>query len=366
MTEHARNSIDTDSAQRPVTGVPKARAMLFDADGKDSELDAAQIDSSRLSEHQLLWVDLCGDDDAALADVLARLGLGDHVAAVRAGLRGRPRVENFGEWFLLRASAIFDGGDSQSDDDKPSDKQRPRRARAAHRRFSAQDFNIVTGHNFVLSLHAEPLGFIDALREREQAETQLGVLSAESFTASLLDWQLATYFDAVSAFEAEVDQLEVNLLSRRRQRDYLPDLADLRRVVSRLRRTLAPHRNLFAALERPDFRPSKDNAAADTHFHQVGKRFDHAMEAVENARDLVVGSFELFATRAAQRTNDNMRRLTFATVLIGTLAVLAGILGMNFSVAFFDSGAKGFWSAIAGMVTLAVAALAVAHARDWI
>lgn len=61
-----------------------------------------------------------------------------------------------------------------------------------------------------------------------------------------------------------------------------------------------------------------------------------------------------------------MRRLTFVTVLIGRLAVLAGILGMNFTVAFFDSGAVGFWSAIAGMVLLALIALAVPRARDWL
>ncbi len=356
----------TDDRQDPApASAPQLRATLFDADGKDSELDTAQIDPANLSEHQLLWIDLCGEHDALLADLVARLGLADHVAAVRAGLQGRPRVENFGEWFLIRADAIVDADAAQSDHGH-SDGKHGRSARAGGLRYTAQDLTIVTGHNFVLTVHSEPLPFLDELRQREQAETQLGVLSAESFTASLLDWQLATYFDAVSGFEAAVDRLEVNLLSSRRQRDCLPELAQLRRVVSRLRRRLAPHRNLFAALERPDFRPTLDGAPADTHFHLLCERFDHAMDTVENARDLVVGSFELFATRAAQRTNDNMRRLTFATVLLGTLAVLAGVLGMNFDAAFFGSGGEGFWRAVAGMVLLALIALGVARARDWI
>jgi len=350
--------------------------MLFDAQGEDSEPDIAQVDTARLSDQQLLWVDVCGGGERALTDVLERLGLSAHAAAIHAGLQGAPRVENFGEWFLLHAVAIAGDGDAASADDIGSGRGHGglRHATRQHRkheppramRIIPQSFTIVTGRNYVLTVHDAPLYFLDALREREQAETQLGVLSAESFTASLLDWQLATYFEAVSTFETAVDSLEVDLLTNDHQRHCLPELAGLRRTVSSLRQQLSPHRNLFAALERPDFRPSEDEVSANQHFHQIGKRFDHAMDAIDNARDLVVGTFELFATRAAQRTNDNMRRLTFATVLIGSLAVLAGILGMNFDVAFFESGAKGFWSAIAGMALIAVVALAVARARDWL
>ena len=355
-------TVTQEASTSPLPRVDDARVVLFDADGRDGDLEADQIDPSHLSDHQLLWIDLCSTDDARVREIVAKLGLSDHLPAVRAGMRGRPRVENFGDWFLVRAMSVGAGGASADGADASPGQPR----RAVRLRFQTQEFTIVTGPNFVLTLHDAPLRFLDELRAREQAETQLGVLSAESFTASLLDWMLAAYFDAVSEFEAAVDRLEVTLLGSHRQRDWLPDLANLRRVVSRLRRQLAPHRNLFAALRRPDFRPSADDAASHSHFRQLGDRFDHAIEAVENARDMVVGTFELFATRAAQRTNDNMRRLTFATVLLGTLAVLAGVLGMNFDIALFDSGAKGFWSAVGAMAALAVAALVVGRARDWL
>jgi len=35
-------------------------------------------------------------------------------------------------------------------------------------------------------------------------------------------------------------------------------------------------------------------------------------------------------------------------------------------MAFFDSGATGFWSAIAGLVVIAIVSLTVARARDWL
>jgi len=86
---------------------------------------------------------------------------------------------------------------------------------------------------------------------------------------------------------------------------------------------------------------------------------------VENARDLVVGSYELLTTRLSQRTNDTMRTLTFVTVLLGSLAVVAGVLGMNFEAALFRSGSRGFWIAVGAMAAFVVLAMVVGRRRDW-
>ena len=90
------------------------------------------------------------------------------------------------------------------------------------------------------------------------------------------------------------------------------------------------------------------------------------VDSVENARDLVVGSFELLATRLSQRTNESMRVLTFYTVLIGSLAVVAGVLGMNFKAPLFEAGAGGFWGVVAGMVGVVLLALWAARRKGWL
>jgi Mg2+ and Co2+ transporter CorA len=336
-----------DHAQAAPAAAMRLRAVLFDADHDDRAIDEAAIDCNALSDRQLLWIDVDDDagqlDDDTLQRLVQRLGLGDGAIAALRALNGHARLQNFGEWFLAQATVVeHEGG----------------------LKFKGRGLAIVAGRNFVLTLHRGPLSLLEELRAREHADTHLGVLSAESFTASLLDWQLASYFDAVTDFEAEVDRLEVEVLGHRFRHDYLPQLAALRRGASRLRRMLAPHRNLFGALARPDFRPDADGDA-NAHFLALDEHFARAMDAVENARDLVVGSFELFSTRTAQRTNDTMRALTVFTVLIGTLAVVAGVLGMNFPAPFFHSGGRGFWIAVAAMATLAVAGLALARWRRW-
>lgn len=323
------------------------RALLFDADGDDCRIDEDAIDLSSLGPRQLLWIDLqdnaAGDAAPILERLLPRLGLEKGREAL-AGLDGHPRLLNFGDWFLVEVSAVEHGD------------------RLA---FGGRGLALVCGDDFVLSLHRGPVGILDQLYAREHGETRIGTLRAESFTASLLDWQVESYLHAVSHLEESVDRIEVAILGSTGYTEYLPELAQLRRGASRLRRMLAPHRHVFGALARPDFRPD-DEGAAEKQFVALEQRFERAMDAVEVARELVVGSFELFTTRSAQRTNDTMRVLTFVTVLLGTLAVVAGVLGMNFKAPLFDSGAAGFWLSLAAMGAFAIAALLIARLKKWL
>jgi Mg2+ and Co2+ transporter CorA len=61
-----------------------------------------------------------------------------------------------------------------------------------------------------------------------------------------------------------------------------------------------------------------------------------------------------------------MRVLTFVTVLLGTLGVVAGAMGMNFTTPLFESGATGFWITIGAMGLIAVVATLLARWRNWL
>jgi Mg2+ and Co2+ transporter CorA len=323
------------------------RLKLFDADGTDREIAPEDIELDALTERQLLWVDLednRGDDVGAIVGrLIERLRLQAGRPALLS-LDGKPALQNFDDWFLVEVAAVECPGKLQ---------------------FEGRGLAIVCGRNFVVSLHRGPVEFLDELYAREHGETRIGALRAESFTASLLDWHVDSYLKAVSELEAEVDRLEVSVLSSAVYHECLPELARLRRGASRLRRMLAPHRHVFGSLARPDFRPD-ENGGTEKEFRALEQRFERAMDAVENVRELVVGSFELFTTRSAQRTNETMRVLTFVTVLLGTLAVVAGVLGMNFRAPLFETGAEGFWITIAAMALIALAATVAARWRHWL
>ena len=326
----------------PRAGQTRCQARLFNADAPDAEVACEALAGVELSDDQLLWVDLVNPDEAMLDQAWQGCELPD---AARAFLDAgtSPEVQKEAKWFWLRVVAVVDSG---LDDIKGT------------------VLSIIANGHVVVSIHQQEIEFIETLRAREDRHSSIGQMSTDSFVASLLDWQLSTYFDAVADFELGVERLEVEILTER-ARQSLPELQRLRKAASRLRRMLAPHRNVFGALSRPDFRPD-ESREAERHFGALDTRFERAMDMVENARDLVIGSFELFSNQTALEVNRSMKILTFATVVIGLLATIAGTLGMNFDASFFKARDAGFWIAVGGMATLGIASLAIGRWFKWL
>ena len=90
------------------------------------------------------------------------------------------------------------------------------------------------------------------------------------------------------------------------------------------------------------------------------------LRAAENARDLVLGSFDLYMTGTARKTNDAVQVLTIVTVSLGIVGAVAGVLGTNFTVGFFKAGEVGFVLMLLGMLLLIALVLIVARRRRWI
>ena len=97
----------------------------------------------------------------------------------------------------------------------------------------------------------------------------------------------------------------------------------------------------------------------------LNERLERAVEAVENLRDLLLGTFDIHMGRAAQDANDVMKVLTLLSAVLLPSVVLAGIMGMNFKLPFFDE-ANNFWVVVAAMVSFGFAIVIAARWRRWI
>ena len=342
--EGAAEASDAHACGVDADGAVACRARLFGPDARVRELACGDLDSVCPEGDALLWIDLRQADEDTLRLVWAGCRLPDDMLAALAAEDAdpTPRLERFGTHFLVRAIAVVEDG--------------PDGVKGA-------PLTLMAGDNIVVSVHERDIPFIDDLLSREAVASHIGQLGSASFVAALLDWQLSTYFDAVARFEAGVDLLEQAILSER-ARSCLPRLRQMRKAASRLRRLLAPHRAVFGALSRPDFRHD-DRPETERHFEALDTRFERAMDMVEHARNLVVGSFELFSSQTALRTDRSMRVLTFVTVITGLLATVAGVLGMNFSARVFDAGDAGFVVAVLGMLLFGGGSVVLARARGW-
>jgi len=318
--------------------------VLYSADAPDQAIELGSQTLSGLTERQLLWIDLASPSPAEIEAVSSLVGCSPAELAL-AGDDSRPGLVNYGDRFHVCAKAVT-------------------LARSTEK-LVREALTLVVGRSYVVTVHHADTTFLEQLRQREKGESTIGALSAESFAASLLDRLLDTYFTALDVLVHDIDRVEILILGRQLPPQNLELLVAARRRIADLRRLLKAHRDVFYGMARPDF-VATEHPEARLHFDALNKHYERAEDDLETARDLVVGSFELLSTRAAQKTNDTMRVLTFVTVMMGLLALVAGLLGMNFALPLFDTGMRGFLAVVGAMVVLSAIALAVAKRRGWI
>jgi magnesium transporter len=178
---------------------------------------------------------------------------------------------------------------------------------------------------------------------------------------------VTSYHGAIDRIEDDIERLDDRSLRDRGGRRMLNQLVEVRSRIASLRRLLAKHRYVYGALSGvvlgdPEAGPSPGNLALS----DVAKAYADAMIAVEGARELVLGSFNVYATRTAQRTNDTMKVLTLVTVLLLPGSMIAGLLGMNVIVPLDKDNPLSFWFVIAGVAALAAVITIIAWRRRWL
>lgn len=199
--------------------------------------------------------------------------------------------------------------------------------------------------------------FADGLAD----ETSLGVLDAGDLLSSLVDEVITGYLRLVESIERGIDRLDQQALVGSPDADVLAGIVAARRRISLIRRTLAPHRSALAVLARPEMRAE---SAVGHPWPGLVERLESALGALESQRDALLGTYDVHMGRVAQRANDVMKALTMLSAVLLPAVVLAGVMGMNFDVPFFDEP-DHFYIVLTAMAGFGALLVVIARRRRW-
>jgi magnesium transporter len=323
------------------------QAYLFDQRQGESVDDWAES-LRHLDKDQVLWLDLQGASHEQVAEVLDALDLGD-AGELRLGDPERnPAVEQHEGHLRVTAVAV-------SDAERDPDRERI-------------VVDCLLGSNWVLTAHSADIAALDEFRTIAEGKGEIGLLDAPSFLSTVLEWVVASYLHAFDEIEESLDEFDVKALSNPSNdpEEEIRMLSAARRRVGRLRRTLAPHREVFATLSHSEFDPLSSQESAER-FRALTARVDAALASARDARDGIASSFDVLIVRTEHRTNEIMKVLTLASILLLPGALLAGVAGMNvnFNAQTFVHSSL-FWVVVAAIILIALATLAFARLRRWI
>lgn len=320
------------------------KAYLYDAEGSDREVEILDLDVSTLNDDQILWLVITDRDEELLRRVTEHAGVKNAPCGLMIKEDSNPRLEKYDNFFHFSINAVTAG---------------------KHGSPHSRKVDFLVGRNYVITVSTGEPDYFREFRNREKGESMIGELDAESIVASLLDQNIVEFFRALNTLEGRIDVLDETILKKELDTEkFMKEVVQLRSDASKLRRWLMPHREVYFALSRPDFKQIAESTAAE-HYRLLAQHFESAVNGVEHAREVVLGLFDLYATKTSHMMNLLIKRLTFLTLITGTLAVVAGIFGMNFQAEIF-SAENGFWLTVAGLTVLGIAITIFARMRGWI
>jgi magnesium transporter len=315
--------------------------FLYDAHGEDRPLSVQGGVVDKLASHQLLWVDVSTEEE--IAAVASALDLAP--ATVRAIHDRVPQPSLFVHeaYVHLVLVASRDGAD----------------------RAAPLVLDCLVGSNWVLTVHREALEYLDHLRDRIPGDSGLGNLDALGLVAALLHEHVASYLAALRPIEERLDRLDLRSMSGRINEELLlHELISTRLRVAQLRRLLEPHREVYALLTRSEFAVISGSEST-AEFEALAAMLERAINSMDRAREMVVGSFEIYTTWTAHGTNKVIKRLTITSVTLLPPTLLAGIMGMNSLPSALASNAA-FCVTTVAMLALALTVVTVARIREWL
>ena len=193
-----------------------------------------------------------------------------------------------------------------------------------------EQFNLILGERYVISIHASEDDVTGVLRERlAMSRTRLRTHGADYLLYALMDLVVDRSFPVLETFGNTVESLEERLVAEP-GREMLPAIQSAKRTLMHLRRQLWPTREVISRLIRgvqdePLLDEELKPYLSDLYDHTV-----HVMDLLETYRDVVSGLMDIYLSSVSNRLNEIMRTLTVISTLFIPLTFITGVYGMNF------------------------------------
>ena len=288
-----------------------------------------------------LWIDLAAPSPDEVRIVADALGLHPLIAEDIAERNQRSKVETFDEDVVHIVLFVL----------------------AYEGEATASEIDFVLGPSYLLTVHDGTLG------HKTTAPLRFGVERAlqkgpDYLLYALSDTIVDGYFPVLDKIGDDIDDIQDKVLQS--ASDWtLQRLFSLKRELANLRRATSPAREVFAQLT------NREIAAIDpkhiVYFRDVYDHLIRVTDELDNDRDLVAGTLDIYVSIVNNDLSRIMKRFTGVTVILAGIGAVAGIFGMSEAGAAFNGAeAGGFWLVTALVVLLAMSAAVVLRRIDWI
>jgi magnesium transporter len=282
-------------------------------------------------------------DEAAAAFLRERLGF--HPLAVEDCVRGRqrPKLDRYPGYFflVLYTTRVNPGRD----------------------RMALTELHVFLGERYIVSVHDHKVKEVgEVLARWRAAPARLDNVGA--LAHALMDAVVDNYIPVLNHFAERAERVENAVFNRTDEGGNMQHILTLRRELASLRRVVAPERDVLSTLLRRDL-PFLGPELMP-YFQDV---YDHAIrvtEEIDNLRDTLSVILDAHLSASSNQLNQTVRMMTAWSIILMTMAWIAGIYGMNFERMPELQWRFGYGWALGIMVVVGCALVMFFRRRKWL
>jgi magnesium transporter len=297
----------------------------------------------------VLWLDF-SDEPLEVGEQILRDIFHFHPLAVDDALLEThvPKIDDWQEYLyiVLRAFTYQNGGDEE---------------------IAVPELDIFVGQHYIVTYHEHAIAALERVWNICQRDTRILANGADHILYRLTDEVVTDAITVVEQLQDALDEIE-DIVFANPNPHTAERIFHLKRNILRLRRVVAPQREVLNKLARDNYAMIDPR---DRIYFRDG--YDHLMrlyELIDNLRDLASGALDTYLSVINNNINSVMKMLAVFTALFLPLTFITGFFGMNFFATTIDSAFLSGWESFALAMGLMIAVPMVMiiwmRHRDWL
>jgi len=257
----------------------------------------------------LMWVDAVTCDEAEIGWLTEAFDIHPLAVEDMTQRNERPKVDDYGHHLFVVLIAAL------------------RADEAERSTIRLVETHLLVGGDYVVSVSDEALPAVRALAEETERRPELAKGEPGMLFYRICDAALNSFFPVIDDLDEAIDRLETSIIERA-DRATVHAIFGLKRDLNRLRRVLAPARDLFQGLAGPH--GPRIGEGAQLYLRDVYDGAVRMVEQIDAYRDIVTGALDVYLTAVSNRLGEQTRRLSVVATIFLPLTFLTGFFGMNF------------------------------------
>ena len=253
-----------------------------------------------------MWVDIVAQDTERTRELLVRR-MGLHELAVEDALsdKERPTLQDFDDLVFLVMPA-------------------PCRDRHSERYVEVGFF---LNKHALVTVSRESMPVLDKWFEHWRRRPGRLAKSPAYLLHGIVDAIVDEYFAIVDDIEDDVEELGDTLFTG--DEGKLEEIVAQKRRLMKLRRVVAPARDVLSAILRSDLDEFPDDS--DRYFQDVGDHLTRVAETMDALREALTSMVDIHLSNVSFGLNVVLKKMAVIATVLATMTLVAGIYGMNFA-----------------------------------